>query len=87
MGAASQMATKLEKKGLILRSSDPEDRRRTIVRLTEKGILLYQRHMEYDKKSLELMNDIFCEFSDEDMERLIYAERLFRKALHAKVND
>ena len=51
MGAASQMATKLEKKGLILRSSDPEDRRRTIVRLTEKGILLYQRHMEYDKRA------------------------------------
>lgn len=87
LGAASQMATKLEKKGLILRSPDPEDRRRTIVRLTEKGVLLYQRHTEYDKKSLELMNDIFCEFSDEDMERLIYAERLFRKALHAKVND
>lgn len=84
LGAASQMATKLEKKGLILRFPDPKDRRRTIVRLTDKGIQLYQRHTEYDKRSLELMSDIFYEFSDEDMERLIHAEQLFRKALQVK---
>lgn len=81
LGAASQMATKLEKKGLVFRSPDPEDRRRTMVSLTEAGIRLYQEHLEYDKKSVEALSEIFQEFSEEEVQKLIQAESLFRQSL------
>ena len=81
LGAASQMAKKLEKKGLVVRCPDPEDRRRTMVSMTEEGICLYREHLEYDRKSLEAMSDLFRSFSDEEVKRLIEAERLFQKGL------
>ncbi|MDO5406261.1 MAG: MarR family transcriptional regulator [Eubacteriales bacterium] len=86
LGAVSQMATKLEKKGLVLRSPDPNDRRRTMVSLTEAGIRLYQEHMEYDKKSVNALSEIFQEFSEEEIKRLIRAEELFRQALRTANN-
>lgn len=87
LGAASQMATKLEKKGLIVRSPDPEDRRRTMVSMTDEGNHLYREHLEYDRKSLEAMSDLFGGFSDDEVKRLIEAERLFQKGLCGNEND
>lgn len=87
LGAASQMATKLGKKGLVIRCPDPKDRRRTMVSLTKEGICLYREHMEYDRKSLGIISNLFQNFSDEDVKRLIEAEHLFRQALHVKVSD
>lgn len=81
LGAASQMASKLEKKGLISRFPDPEDRRRTMVSLTENGIYLRRQHLEYDQKQMEKISDMFSSFSDCEMERLIEAEHIFQKGL------
>lgn len=86
LGAASQMAAKLEKKGFIMRYPDPEDRRRSMVRLTENGIKLYWEHLEYDRKSLETLSNLFRDFSDEEIKRFIEAEGLFRKGFSLKVN-
>ena len=87
LGAASQMATKLEKKGLVSRFPDPGDRRRTMVSLTESGARLFQEHLEYDRRSLMSMSDMFHDFSDEEVMKLIEAERIFRRALHTKANE
>ncbi len=43
-GAATQIASRLECKGLICRRSDPEDARAIIISLTELGIIAYQAH-------------------------------------------
>lgn len=87
LGAASQMASKLEKKGLITRYPDPEDRRRTMVRLTEEGCSLYRDHLDYDRRRLEIISDLFHDFSDEDVKRLIEAEILFQRGLRIKCDD
>ncbi len=81
LGAVSQMATKLEKKGLIYRTQDPEDKRRMMVNLTEEGFKLYCSHLEYDRKNWIRMSEIMKDFSDEEIERLILSEQVFRKAL------
>ncbi len=86
LGAASQMATKLEKKGLITRSPDPADRRRTLVMLTEMGIQLYREHEEYDHQRLKLLSDLFHDFEEKEIVRLIEAEKLFHHALLEQMN-
>lgn len=84
LGAASQMATKLEKKGLVSRFPDPEDRRRTMVSLTEEGARLHQQHLEYDQRQMEKISSLFSSFSDQDMERLIEAEHIFQQGLRTR---
>lgn len=84
LGATSQMATKLEKKGLITRFPDPEDRRRTMVALTENGVHLRQQHLEYDQTQMTKISKLFSSFSDDEMNRLIEAEHIFQKILRKR---
>lgn len=87
LGAASQMASKLEKKGLIFRFPDPEDRRRTMVSLTENGTCLRRQHLEYDQNQMMKISDMYSSFSDCEIERLIEAERIFQKGLRERGNS
>lgn len=75
-GAVSQIAARLEKKGLIRREKDPSDRRQTVVVLTESGQALYERHLEYDKKQYQVIGRQLAEFSDEQLEFLTRYETL-----------
>ena len=52
LGAVSQMAARLEKKGCVTRTPDPKNRRRTLVSLTEEGQRLYREHLDYDQAIL-----------------------------------
>ena len=58
-----------------------------MVCLTESGVRLFQEHLEYDRRSLMSMSDMFHDFSDEEVMKLIEAERIFRRALHTKANE
>jgi len=50
-GAVSQMIQKLERKGLIERSGDPESGRRVNLRLTSKGKVAYFSHERMHEES------------------------------------
>lgn len=43
-GSVSELVTKLETKGLISRENDPADRRRVVLKLTEKGLACHRFH-------------------------------------------
>ena len=75
-GAVSQIAARLEKKGLIRREKAPGDRRQTVVMLTEYGQALYQQHLEYDKRQYQVIGSQLAEFSDEQLDFLIRDENL-----------
>lgn len=81
LGATSQMASRLEKKGYITRFTDPENRRRTLVQLTEDGQRLYRQHQEYDSKRLLLLSEMFASFTDSELQRMIEAEQIFQHGL------
>lgn len=79
-GAASQTATRLEKKGYILRRKSETDRRQTVVILTPMGEEFCRRHIQYDLEEwANLDREAFKGYSDEelalirDYEALMYA--------------
>ncbi len=84
-GAVSQIATRLEKKGYILRQKSDEDRRQTVVMLTEKGKAFYQQHLEYDsEKYAQLDQRFLSHFSDEELRLILEYEAVMAKIFAPK---
>ncbi len=77
--AMSELINKLEDDGYIVRTVDPEDRRATLLSLTEKG---QARAAEVEDERAEQFRDAFASLSDEEKEALaaILDKLLFRKA-------
>ena len=75
-GAVTQMATRLEKKGYVMRQKDSQDKRVTIISLTEKGKLLCNEHIAYDQKEYAVVSEMLNSFSDEELEKLICYEQI-----------
>lgn len=75
-GAVTQMATRLEKKGYVIRKKDTEDKRVTTISLTEKGKILCAEHIAFDKKEHAEVSEMLKEFSDEELEKLIRYEKI-----------
>lgn len=61
-GAVSQLVSKLEKKGLVTKTEDPENSLKTVPVLTNKGNVAYyahaQRHEEMDKDLFNFVNQL-----------------------------
>ncbi|MCH6264941.1 MULTISPECIES: MarR family winged helix-turn-helix transcriptional regulator [Neobacillus] len=69
-GAISQMVNKLIKKGLVLKSKNPIDKREYILELTEKGKMVYDFHYQLDKAEYTKILNKLHQFSEEDL--LVY---------------
>lgn len=65
--AISRSLRTLEKDGLIERLSDPQDRRKTIVRFTEAGL---HAHKECESAILDYSNAVFQRLGPERLHRL-----------------
>lgn len=74
-GAVTQMVTRLEKKGYVIRSKSSLDRRITTLSLTEKGRELCEQHIAYDRKEYSNTSEKLGEYSDEQLQELICYER------------
>lgn len=77
-GAATQLASRLEKKGYICREKSREDGRITIVTLTEKGKTFYQAHTSYDRVRHQEISDYLMNYSDEQLAFLAEYEKKIR---------
>lgn len=78
-GAVTQMATKMEKKGYVLRTKDSRDKRLTTISLTEKGKQLWKSHAEYDRQQHMILSEILKDFSDEELTKIIHYENTLRE--------
>ena len=70
--SVTQFVDNLEKKGLVVRSVDKEDRRVNNVVVTEKGLALRDSTKEI---AINAMNDILSGVSEEDLNTFIYVLR------------
>lgn len=80
-GAVSQLAARLEQKGLILRTKASPDKRKTLITLTESGLDLHRRHQAYDRERFVHFSQIMSDYDTEALNKLIEFERTFRQAL------
>jgi len=55
--AVSQMIDKLSGKGILEKIKDPEDNRRMILKLTDKGKIIYEFHEALDKENYKKVLD------------------------------
>lgn len=67
-GRTADILKSLEKKGLIIRRKDPEDRRKTIVSITEDGVLYIK---ERRKRIRDQYSGLYKELGAEDTVKLI----------------
>lgn len=74
-GAVTQMVSRLEKKGYVVRSKSEGDKRMTTVSLTDRGRQLYENHLIYDQKKFAFSSEYLGEYGDEELEQLIEYER------------
>lgn len=77
-GAVTQMAVRLEKKGYVARAKSTRDKRQTTISLTEKGRLLCESHIAYDRKEHIAISERLAECSDADLEQFIRYVKLIR---------
>ena len=78
-GAVTQMVSRLEKKGYVVRSKDVRDKRMTTVSLTDQGRRLYEEHLIYDQKKFAFSSEYLNKYRDEDLEKLIEYEHLVQQ--------
>lgn len=78
-GAVTQMVTRLEKKGYVVRSKSSRDRRQTTVSLTERGKELCTEHIAYDRQKYLNTSELLIDFSDEELQKFIRYEQRIQK--------
>ena len=74
-GAVTQLATKLQKKGMVSSIKKVENRKCTFYRLTEQGKALYLKQQEYQKGLKAEVDTLLADYSDAEIEnatRLLY---------------
>ena len=86
-GAVSQLAGRLEKKGLVQRTANPKDRRQSIVRLTDAGKELCRRHQAADRRNYGYISQWLDGFSDEEVSLVLRYEARMRDLFESLNKD
>lgn len=66
--AVSQLVTKLEKRGIVKRTSSPTDRKIFYVELSDSSIAVFEKLCD---EANELINKVIAEFGEDKADRLI----------------
>ncbi len=76
-GAATQIAGRLIKKGLIRKDKHPEDKRYTVISLTVEGTKAYEEYLEYDNlRNKELSACLNSNFTENILTILKYEKMI-----------
>ncbi len=78
-GAATQIAGRLIKKGLIRKDKHPEDKRYTVISLTAEGTKAYEEYLEYDNlRNKELSACLNSNFTEENILTILKYEKMIQ---------
>jgi len=78
----TRMVDDLEKKGFVFRKTDPEDRRKVLVSLTEKGLECYNYSNQVVNELLKLVDEKDIEDYVQSLETMV---RILRKAVSQQI--
>ncbi|HII93925.1 MAG TPA: MarR family transcriptional regulator [Methanosarcina sp.] len=78
----TRMVDDLEKKGYVFRKTDPEDRRKVLVSLTEKGLECYNYSNQVVDELLKLVDEKDIEDYVQSLETMV---RILRKAVSQQI--
>ncbi len=78
----TRMIDDLEKKGMVFRKNDPEDRRKVLVSLTDKGMECYNYFNEIVDELLELVDE---KDVNEYLQSLETTVRILNKIAHRRI--
>lgn len=78
----TRMVDDLEKKGFVFRKTDPEDRRKVLVSLTEKGLECYNYSNQVVDELLKLVDEKDIEDYVQSLETMV---RILRKAVSQQI--
>jgi len=83
--AVSKTLRKLEKHGLIVRKEHPQDGRKAILSLSDKGEIVYRYHKQLDKTTSTYIMESLDECTAEELAAYIKVVTLFHKAMVRKL--
>ena len=78
-GAATQIAGRLLKKGLIMKAKSLDDKRYTVIKLTERGAEVYEEYLVFDKARRDEVNAYMDDFTLPELETVLKYEKLIKK--------
>lgn len=81
---ATRVAEELVTRGLAERDSDPADRRRVLLRLTDRG---RETFATVHEEAEELISAVLARMSTQETEALLLGLRAFLRALHEPAQD
>ena len=82
-GAVSQMAKKLEKKGLIIKTKKGDNNKEIILQLTKEGNEIF---LEHEKFHLSLYKDILSTLDSSSEENIEFVKNIF-KSIEKHINE
>lgn len=85
LGAVSQIASRLLEKGLIKKQKREDNRRFTIICLTEKGRKAFEMYEQYSEARHQEIGAFFTEFTERDYEMIMRYERLVRDVCEGRI--
>lgn len=74
-GAVSQLAQRMEDKGYVKRFRLDDDKRKSVVVLTDKGEKLYHEHKVYDNDKYLEITELLSEYSQEELQLFVQLEQ------------
>lgn len=75
----SRMVDDLEKKGMVLRRTDPKDRRKVLISLTNKGLRCYDYLFKVAAEQLELADEKDLEEYMQSLETMVTIQKQIAK--------
>jgi DNA-binding MarR family transcriptional regulator len=81
-GAVSQMIMRLEKKGVVIKDSDPNNSRKIVLRLTPKGEMAYQGHKRNHDSYNAVVSKLLEKADQDNLDFLKDFLEKYEKSLH-----
>lgn len=84
-GAATQISSRLLKKGLLCKQKSHSDKRYSVISLTESGKKAYEEYLKYGKKRSKQIAACITDFSEEDIKTILRYEHLITDICNGKI--